>query len=311
MNRLQKILQIFHLKINDAASKKRLTIMVSIYKITSPTGKVYIGQTWLTAQRISQYKGVHCKGQPKLYNSIKKHGFGNHAFDIIHQLPQDVDQETIDRYEDLYMTAYRDCGVELLNLRHAGSRGKHTAETIAKMKNKHGKWMLGRKMSEGHKEMLRQKNTGNKYNLGRTPSEETKKKLSQIHKGRIGPFKGGHHSEEHKQSLSEKMKGNKFSVGVKWTPEQREKMMASRKEPWNKGRKGLYIKSDAFKQMQSKRMSGENHHHVKLTDLQVIELRGRFNNGEKCMDLCKEFRISHSHCVKLATNKTRQTCVPS
>jgi hypothetical protein len=119
------------------------------------------------------------------------------------------------------------------------------------------------------------------------------------------------HSDEFKMKLSRKMKGNKYGLGFKWTPEQREKMMASRKEPWNKGKKGLYTKPDEFRKACSVWMSGEKHHQVKLSDARVIELRRRFNLGEKCADLHKEFGITYSHCVRLATNKTRQICVPS
>ena len=57
--------------------------MIGIYKITSPTGKVYIGQSININKRFYQYKKLHCKGQVILYNSFMKHGVENHIFEVI------------------------------------------------------------------------------------------------------------------------------------------------------------------------------------------------------------------------------------
>ena len=54
-----------------------------IYKITSPTGKIYIGQSTDLKKRENQYKKLHCKQQIHLYNSVKKYGWENHQFDVI------------------------------------------------------------------------------------------------------------------------------------------------------------------------------------------------------------------------------------
>ena len=57
--------------------------MPSIYKITSPTGKVYIGSTLDSKRRFYQYSSLNCESQPKLYNSFRKHGVDNHTFEIL------------------------------------------------------------------------------------------------------------------------------------------------------------------------------------------------------------------------------------
>lgn len=58
--------------------------MIGIYKITIPTGRVYIGQSENIKRRFKQYKGLHnCKEQPRLFNSFKKYGVENHIFKII------------------------------------------------------------------------------------------------------------------------------------------------------------------------------------------------------------------------------------
>lgn len=106
--------------------------MVGIYKITSPSGKVYIGQSWDIGRRLYDHS-IEKRLRSKLYSSIQKYGFDNHKSEIVHELPIDVDQETLDRYEQLYMDAYRDCGGVLLNIREAGSRGRLGESTLAKI----------------------------------------------------------------------------------------------------------------------------------------------------------------------------------
>lgn len=54
-----------------------------IYKITSPTGRVYVGQSKDINKRWSYYKTLNCKYQTKLYHSLKKHGVENHKFEIV------------------------------------------------------------------------------------------------------------------------------------------------------------------------------------------------------------------------------------
>jgi group I intron endonuclease len=57
-----------------------------IYKITSPTGSIYIGKTISLKTRISNYK--NCSGierQRILYNSIKKYSWESHIFEIIEE----------------------------------------------------------------------------------------------------------------------------------------------------------------------------------------------------------------------------------
>ena len=59
--------------------------MIGIYKITSPSGRVYIGQSRQIEKRLKNYSGAWCKGQVKLYNSIMKYGWINHAFEVIEE----------------------------------------------------------------------------------------------------------------------------------------------------------------------------------------------------------------------------------
>lgn len=45
-----------------------------VYKITSPSGKVYIGQTINYKVRYAKYNNLNCKQQLRLYNSFIKNG---------------------------------------------------------------------------------------------------------------------------------------------------------------------------------------------------------------------------------------------
>lgn len=58
-----------------------------IYKITSPSGKIYIGQAIDINRRKRQYSTnkIKLKDQPKLYNSVIKYGFNSHLFEIIEE----------------------------------------------------------------------------------------------------------------------------------------------------------------------------------------------------------------------------------
>jgi len=70
-------------------SKKQ--VIIGIYKITSPTGRMYIGQSieirerWLSYFRLD----LQVTKQPKLYRSFLKYGVKNHQFEIIEECPEE------------------------------------------------------------------------------------------------------------------------------------------------------------------------------------------------------------------------------
>lgn len=59
--------------------------MIGIYKITSPTGRVYIGQSVDIEARWVTYMSMHpsLKKQTKLYYSLKKHKPESHRFEVL------------------------------------------------------------------------------------------------------------------------------------------------------------------------------------------------------------------------------------
>jgi group I intron endonuclease len=108
--------------------------MVGIYKIASPSGKVYIGQSWDVLQRRRYYRHIRCVHQPKLYSSLVKHGWDSHTFEIVQVLPSDITQEVLNKYEIFYWQQHIDCGFEMMNVKEPGSMGKHSRGTIEKLK---------------------------------------------------------------------------------------------------------------------------------------------------------------------------------
>lgn len=191
--------------------------MIGIYKITSPSGKVYIGQTWDIERRFDQYYKTLGIKQRKVYNSINKYGVENHIFQVICELPNDISQEVLDRYELTYWEFYKDCSVELLNIRIPGKGGKHSEETKKLM----SQWQIGKVISEETKSRISTSNLGKTpWNKGIPRTQEVKDKISLAKKGKrqsqeaidkmAKALKGRVFSEETRRKISEAKKGTKY-----------------------------------------------------------------------------------------------------
>jgi group I intron endonuclease len=139
-----------------------------IYKITSPSSKIYIGSSVDIDFRKYKYKKLHCKKQPKLYNSFMKYSFDNHNFEII----MECKKEDLFHFERCFQEIYNsvECG---LNCVYVNTDEKHKI------------------MSEETKEKLRLINTGKKLSkeivekirvasTGRTHSEKSKQLMSRV-----------------------------------------------------------------------------------------------------------------------------------
>jgi group I intron endonuclease len=155
-----------------------------IYKITSPTGKIYIGKTIRLNDRISKYR--NCNGiseQKMIYNSIKKHGWENHVFEIITEAP--IDQ--LSYLESFYietLNSFHYSNPNGMNLTKGGEGTpgrKDTPETIQKRINS----IKGRTHSEQTKQLMSELKKGKpSNNKGISCSEEKKKKISEANKGK-------------------------------------------------------------------------------------------------------------------------------
>lgn len=62
-----------------------------IYKITSPSNKVYVGKTYDLKKRISSHKSSSKRGKNiLLHNSIRKYGWDSHKLEVIEECHDDV-----------------------------------------------------------------------------------------------------------------------------------------------------------------------------------------------------------------------------
>lgn len=76
-----------------------------IYKITSPSNRVYIGQSTQIDYRWSQYKYYNYKkdGNLLLYRSLKKYGIENHIFEIL----EECENNQLDEREVFWVAHYK------------------------------------------------------------------------------------------------------------------------------------------------------------------------------------------------------------
>jgi group I intron endonuclease len=111
-----------------------MATIIGIYKIVSPTGKIYIGQSTNIKFRLTQYKYYKCKKQIKLYNSLKKYSFKLHICEIIEQCSVEQLNERERYYQDSYNSVEKG-----LNCRLTGTEDKIgviSIETRKKMSDK-------------------------------------------------------------------------------------------------------------------------------------------------------------------------------
>lgn len=191
--------------------------MIGIYKITSPTGKIYIGQSVDIFKRVKFYENETCKRQPKLYASIKKHGWSNHKFEVVEEcLEKDLNiREKF--YIDLHNSFNTIYG---MNLRGGSDLGggrisDETREKLCVIRRKKARWagnknpMFGKKPTDDHRlkmrlGMLKKYPNGNLEALSKMRDSVTGKKQSIDHVlKRSMAMRGVAKTESHKRKLSE------------------------------------------------------------------------------------------------------------
>lgn len=170
--------------------------MVGIYKITSPTGKVYIGQSINIDGRFEKYKNINCKEQPKLFRSLKKHTPELHNFEVLEECLES-NLNTRERYWQEYFDVLNlQKGLNLRYTKTGDKSGTMSEQVKTKMsisKSGEKNYMYGKQHSEETRKKIAEKKKGNKH------TEETKKLYSKQRKGVPK-------SEEHKQKQSNRQK---------------------------------------------------------------------------------------------------------
>ena len=156
-----------------------------IYKITSPSGRIYIGQSKHIHQRLAAYRRVECKGQKRLFYSIKKYGWDAHTVEILQECPVNH----LDVLERIYIKMYDSFDTHHgLNLESGGRKNKELSRESRLNIGRHfigNTFSLGKKHPPESKIKHRLASLGPKnWNYGRPISEETKQKIIAKTKGR-------------------------------------------------------------------------------------------------------------------------------
>jgi group I intron endonuclease len=192
-----------------------------IYKIVSPTKKIYIGRTKNLKHRFLKYSRLLCEKQPKLYSSLKKYGFDHHTMEI---LSLTDDNNELNSLEIFYIKQYNTFNTKHgLNLTEGGSgmKKKHTDITKQKISS-------GLKNSEKFKSTIK--------------SDEYRKKLSNALKGHVGYGKGIKRDISVIEKIKKSVNENIIKNGTrKHTPESKLKMSLNRKGDGNNNAKKCEI----------------------------------------------------------------------
>lgn len=162
--------------------------MVGIYKIVSPSGKIYIGQSVDIEKRFNRYYRLECKSQSRLYNSLLKYGIDKHILSIV----VECDKSELNEYERKYQDYYNVIGENGLNCyltktnHKSGFMSKESKDRISISKKGTPSWNKGLK---------------NIY------TEETLLKMSISKKGKPSHNKGIIRTEEQKMAQSNRLIG--------------------------------------------------------------------------------------------------------
>ncbi len=191
-----------------------------IYKITSPSGRVYIGAT---VQEINErwraYKRLNCSKQPKIFNSLKKYGPENHIFEIIEEYEMDTLLKRETFWKKHYLNEVNGDWSKVLFCRLDDSEiNEEIIKKLHECSLGEKNHFYGKKHTEETKEKLRQIQTGKKH------TEESKKKMSESRKGEksylygkkgeLHPCFGKKQSEESIKKRTEGRKGKKISKEI-------------------------------------------------------------------------------------------------
>jgi len=165
-----------------------------IYKITSPSGRIYIGQSIDIQKRIWGYMSNHgAKKQYKLYNSLKKYGWNAHTFEIIEECSIDLLNERERYWQEFYDVLNREKGLNCILTCTKDKKTVRSEET----RKRYSEAMKGKTLTEQHRKKLSKAKKGKKF------SEAHKKAMAEAHKG----YK---FSEESKQKMSDSKKKSNY-----------------------------------------------------------------------------------------------------
>ncbi len=246
---------------------------IGIYRITSPSGKIYIGQSRDIIRRMESYRNIKCKGQTLIYHSILKYGLDKHLFELVCV----CEIFELNDFECYYMNLHDSFNTKTgLNLKIGGDvKVKVSDETRKKQSNSHigqTPWNKGKKVTP---EVLAKMKLVNK---GKKRTEEDKIKMRVPKPPRTA---------EHNKNNADARRGQKFSEQSlinmnEWRKDEVKVKEVGRKiSESNKGRK----LSEEHKEKISKTTKGRKG--KPLTEEAKEKIR-QFNIGKKASQESKD-----------------------
>ncbi len=183
----------------------------TVYKHTSPSGKIYIGITNQNPSKRWQ-NGHGYSYNNHFMNAIKRYGWNNFTHEIIYD---GLSKDEACKKEIELIKIYKSNKIKYgYNKSFGGEHGNagivRTKETIEKLRLSH----IGKPSPQKGKKM----------------SEESRKKMSEAKKGKPSPKKGTHLTDEQKLKMSKSLKGREvWNTGKTLSEEHRKKISDAHK----------------------------------------------------------------------------------
>lgn len=191
-----------------------------IYKYTSPSGKIYIGQTCRERGRRNDFLENGEYGGSRIDNARNKYGPTNFTYEVLFRISscdKELVKSILNEKEQYYIKYYRSNEDEFGYNMNDGGAGNvafcMSKEARKKISESTKRWLKEKGhplKGVGHTKESREKmsrNTKKKFgkenpNYGWKPSKELIERLAKLSHERVGeknPFFGKHHTEENKE----------------------------------------------------------------------------------------------------------------
>ena len=167
-------------------------MIYSVYKLTAPNGKCYIGMTRQSVER-RWNSGHSYQHNEHLQNAIAKYGWDNFSKEVLFTSPSKAEAENFERF---------------LIAKYDSTNRLHGYNILP-----------GGNVSDGHSDETKHKIS---ESMKKLQTDEVRDRKSKTWKGRT-------HSDEARLKLREANLGNKNAKGCTRSPEVREKMSAAQK----------------------------------------------------------------------------------
>lgn len=108
--------------------------IVGIYRIWSPSGRVYIGQSWNIKRRWHCHRNDRRESGRLIQRSFKKYGVEAHRFEIVHVFTENATQDRLNYWERYYIEIAKRLRIPILNLTNGGNNGRPVDEVRERLR---------------------------------------------------------------------------------------------------------------------------------------------------------------------------------